>query len=159
MTTWPTKQQAAAELQISERTLERHIKAGRVETKKEKRSGQMPATLCNPDDVARLRQPAHVMPTLAAPPAPAPERQAEPAGALIRKAIEQLATIATPVPTAPQNIAPWLRLEDAAANSGLSRRLLKSLAESGQIAAIKDGRTWKISWQHLRIWRPSKTSG
>jgi len=41
------------------------IVKGQIEARKRQEPGRKPVTICNPDDVARLQPPAHVMPAIA----------------------------------------------------------------------------------------------
>ncbi|MBV9082232.1 MAG: hypothetical protein JOZ62_06135 [Acidobacteriaceae bacterium] len=59
---WPTKAEAARRLDTSIRNIERLIARGDIESSKPTQPGRKPITIVNPDDLARMHPPAHVMP-------------------------------------------------------------------------------------------------
>ncbi len=170
MSEWITKEQAAEELKISTRTLERHIRAARIETKKEQRPGRTPEVLCRSKDVDALRPDTFLMPAAAAAPlatrataatatatTPATPQLSE-SQALTLAALKALATITTRPAEAVSKIdRPWLSVDEAAARSGLSRRLIRKLIGAGDIVAVKDGRAWKVLQESLLKWKPANT--
>lgn len=53
---WPTKQEAARILQVSEKTIERLASRGELQSAKRHRPGAAPIAVYHPEDLARLRQ-------------------------------------------------------------------------------------------------------
>jgi excisionase family DNA binding protein len=169
MTEWITKEEAAEQLQASTRTIERHISAGRIETRKEPREGKIPEVLCRSKDVDRLKPEAFLMPELATRPTAATATATTPATpqlsesqALTLAALKALATALATITTRPAEAVskidrPWLSVDEAAAKSGLSRRLIRKLIGAGDIVAVKDGRAWKVLQESLLKWKPANT--
>ena len=143
---WPTKEQAAAALKTTQRTIERHIAAGRIEARKRQRQGKPPETICNPRDIERLLPGAHVMPAKSGD-ALALSPKNFPAPAALDQQIELVAVwqaIAAQLTRPADPPKRWLTPAETAAYSGLSERLLKAEAKAGRIVAVKDGREWKL---------------
>lgn len=140
---WPTIEEAAAQLGTSVRTIWRYAKEGAIQTKKRKRDGKKPENVCNPRDVERL-MPAevHVMP-------PSGEaimlrRQAKPGAKPWEGALEVIATILTGQRDADRIAGKlWLTLDEATDYSGLCRADLLTLCQHGKIGSRKSG-GWKI---------------
>ena len=166
---WMSKEDAAKELTTSTRTIERHIRAGSIQTLKMPRAGKSPQTLCNKRDIDALKPGAYVLPSQK-PAILHPTQQSAPAlrpsevdaiREMILTEAAKLATIATPAPApqiAPSESRAWQRVDEAAAGSGLSSRLIRSLITAGEIVAVKDGNTWKVSKQSLLEWKPSQST-
>jgi hypothetical protein len=144
---WPTIPAAAARLGVSERTLERRIAAGEIETRGRRRPGKRPETVCQPGDIARLMPPAHVASNKTAlQPAQRPEMD----GWRMMTAVAALSSRRTG--------KSWLTLKEARDTSGLSVRLLRRLISAGEVQAIRDG-AWKIDRASLEAWQPIGLSG
>lgn len=167
---WPTIKEAAAALQTSPRSIERRISAGEIETKKRSRPLRKPETVCNPADVQRLKPPAHVMPAEQARLNTRPAEQSD-AGELVRtgpgtqernpalSALDLLVGLGATMAAKNESRAShkrWLTVAEASDSSGLSERFLRGLIRSNGIAAVKDGRTWKIGRDALEEWKPSQ---
>lgn len=166
---WITKDQAAAVLQCSKRSIERIIASGKIHTTKRERPRKTPETLCARKDVEALIQGAFLLPsptmqtetatgnnaleaTQIRPPAANTQNAAI---AMLAAVAQKLATIATPATEGNEGMArPWLTVDEAAARSGLSRRLIRQLINEGEIIAMKDGRAWKVHSQSLTQWHP-----
>lgn len=157
---WLTKPEALRALQISERSLDRLVTAGKVQKQTRPRPGRTPEPIFHAGDIERLAtRAAHTMPEVSPGGQPLASSPAAPPLALaaFTAILQQLA--ATPgalralPPADPQSAsapAPaWLDLEQASRASGLSARLLRSLIRSRQLAALKDGRAWKIHREDL----------
>jgi len=76
-------------------------------------------------------------------------QQALALGTALQQAPPAAVQQAPPVPAAPP-LGLFLDLDQASAYAGLSRRLLRSMIEAGQLPAWRDGRTWKIRRTALR---------
>lgn len=157
---WPTKLEAARELGIDVRTLERkHIAAGQIEVRERRRDRKRPEPVCNPADVERLKPATHLMPAAAA----TRELQLpEKSGSL--GALELIAAFAATLQqarSAPARPQPrWLTVDEYAARSGLSGRLLKLAVKDEQhraaLNAWRDGRKWKLDAWTLETYTPSE---
>jgi excisionase family DNA binding protein len=142
---WPTKREAANRASVSLRTIERAIKAGRIEARPSPRG-----LLCNPQDVAAL-QPA-AKPAIA----PPQEQQQQPAGsesiasivATLAALLSQRQRAALPDPAELR----FLTLDQAAAEAGLSARYLLAAIKDGKLSALRDRRAWRISRRALQRW-------
>jgi excisionase family DNA binding protein len=131
---WPTEAEAAAQLSMSLRTLQRYAKAGEIEIRQRPVPGRKPEAVVNPRDVERLKPGAFVM-------APeqddkvTPRQRQQPAdvlGALFAYLQQQQRLLAAPP-------APWLTLDEAAEQSRLSRRFLRKQIRSKKIRAVRGG--------------------
>lgn len=136
---WPTLAKAAADLQISEKTIRR---AG-VELRHRPAPGRTrPETVVNPRDLQRFLEPAHVMPAEPPPPDPDPEPVAI-APAKLRPAkngVEGLLAVLTQTLTAPKAPPrPWIPLDEAAEWSGLSPGFIVGRIREGKIVAFRAG--------------------
>jgi len=153
LSTWPTKTQAAEQLGISVRALERRIEQHEIEALPRKRNGKRPETVCNPRDVDRLKPAAHVMPAAPSEMPGAPSEKSGPSPAL------QIMAALTAGLQQPRQPIRWLTIEEAAAQSGISSRSLKLAVKDQQhraaLDAWRDGRKWKISSVKLNSYTPS----
>ncbi len=170
---WITKEQAATLLNTSTRTIERHIRAGRLQTTKQRRPGKSPETLVHSADVNALQDGAYLL-SEAQPvtmhPTPSPQGLAKSSGiseidlmrlvtqatkAAAEMAAQQTAaTLATIQKAEPATPKAWLLLNEASDRSGLSAGFIRDLAKNSEIDAIKDGNRWKISLSSLMQWKP-----
>lgn len=143
LTSWPTKAEAAEQLNISVRVLERRIEQRQVEALPRKRTdGRRPETVCNPRDIERMKPPAHVM----------VQEKSEPLAAL-----PIMAALARSLRKPAEPIR-WLTIEEAAARSGINHRTLELAVKDQQhraaLHAWRDGRQWKISSVRLDSYTP-----
>ena len=157
---WPTKAEAARRLDTSIRNIERLIARGDIESSKRTQPGRKPITIVNPDDLARMQPPAHVMPpeTGATGETQALQRatlhqQTAAAFSLTEQQLaallQHIATIATGPAGERVDTKRWLTPAEAAALSGLSEPLLRRLIKAGELFARRDGREWKIRREDL----------
>jgi len=143
---WLTIAEAAKRLETSERTIERRIAAGDIETRPRRREGKRPETVCYPRDIAKLMPPLHIAggEEACGEIMPVPRSGLETiGGALARWGIL----------SSRRSGKCWLTLTEASETSGLSVRFLRRLIRSGQILAVRD-RAWKIDRMSLETWQP-----
>ncbi|MEO8373348.1 MAG: hypothetical protein ABI806_29455 [Candidatus Solibacter sp.] len=146
LSNWLSKADAAARLQISERTLDRRCDAGTgPERRNRPRVGLKPEPVFNPEDIERLAAtPVHVLPPEfgRAPSVPAIlDREyaiaVRPPDAF-SLALERIAG-AMEAKAAPQAL--YLTLPEARVYSGLSLALLRRVVREGKLPSIRDGST------------------
>lgn len=140
---WLTVPEAAARLKTSERTVERRIAAGEIETQPRSRPGKRPETVCHPRDVGKLMPQAHLV-------------KADTGSALAPMAgLEMWGMLAGLAMRSSRGAGKgWLTLTEASKSSGLSVRFLRRLIRAGEIQAVKD-RAWKIDRFSLDTWQPN----
>jgi len=152
-------EEAPPELRIgkSERSLTRYARDGEVKTMQRSRPGRPPETLYCREDLERLT--AHRAYLMEATNAPSALVPVAPAGiaasvtqalAIIEAVRSTNAVQAQPSPP----VQAWLDLEAASAHSGLSARLLRKLVREGLLAALRDGKAWKVHREDLDNLRP-----
>ena len=152
---WPTREEAAALLNVSTRTIDRYIREGQIEAAHKRQPGRKFRTVCNPRDLERLKPQTHVMPALelqrqqqtaaiARPPmAGTPPLQPQDVAQLLHL----MASLAAPAP--PQaSYTRFLTLEQAANYTGLTRAFLERAIEEEQLPAVRD-RAWKVRREDL----------
>lgn len=144
---WISKEDAAAILKTSTRSVERMAAAGKLETTKRQRPGKSPETLYRTNDVMRLTPQAFEMPRAESAVATTPTAAATaPPSDAIAMLGALLATMQeNPRRSAPDTPRPWIGIEEASAISGLSRGFLRRLCTAGLIEAVRDQRRWKIN--------------
>ena len=157
-TDWLTKENAAAALNVSTKTLERMAARKLIESRDYKRpEGGAVRKIYHPADVARMRkklQPDAAPFVLPAEPAASPPARAAqpPAAGSLTRALET--TLAAQIANAAQIIARavaspdfwpiFLTRRQAADYSGLPRTLIMRAILAGDLPAIKTGRGWRI---------------
>jgi hypothetical protein len=159
LTEWMTKEDAAALLQCSARSLERRANKGEIETRKQQRTGKSPAVLYRTNDVMRLQPPSFEMPanrTVATIPTAAPTAATTPEIPWLDALAATLEAIRQPPPVTP--IPHWLTVAQASLHSGLSEACLKRLRKAGSLITIKDSRQWKYQRADLDRFGAAATS-
>lgn len=153
LSAWLSKEAAASQLNMSVRTFERLVAEGKGPERRlrPRAKGLKPEPVFNPDDVETLRAAAAAKPavfaatsaiapisTSALAPTAAPD--IPPALAAVLSLIDRLAQMAQrPRPEPLQAPEPlWMTIDQAAAFTGLSASLLRRLAKSGKLHAIRD---------------------
>jgi len=145
---WPTKREAAQQAGVSVRTIERHIAAGRIEARPSKRG-----LLCNPKDVAALPRAATAVitpPDAGQESKPGGENAASLVAALVAMLSQLLQRQRIALPDMDVEELRFLTLEEAAVESGLSEAHLRGAIRDMRMAAVRDGRQWKVSRRALR---------
>lgn len=140
--TWPTKQDAARNLGLSLRSIERLITEKKIRITHKRVPGRKALTCCHPDDIAKLK--ASIVPSSPVPAPgknngtlPAPKQAAHLPTALQQFAAAFLGT----VPYPPRTL--FLSLREAAEYSGLPKSALKELITKGEIKVRQRGkRVW-----------------
>lgn len=141
---WPTEAEAAVLLRTSRKTIMRDAAKGLIEIRKRPRPGKKPVNICNPDDLDKLKPPAHVL----------PESEPMNGNGLARASGEERLTFAYVLQQLLQRTAPpaplpepklWLTLEEASDFSGLGPRVLKRLCRDHKLTALKArGEGWRV---------------
>jgi len=152
--TWLTKAQAAAELSVSTKTIEKYAHDRQIEQVLYRRpTGGPKLAVYNPDDIARLKHPAPAAPFVVSasppavrgrtgalapvhgPPAPAPVMGEDLVRhvLILRAALSESQKVETV----------FLTLAEAAALTGLTETRLRRQCQQGTLPAVKD-RGWKI---------------
>lgn len=155
LSTWLTKEQAAAALGVATKTIERMAQRGLVQQALWKRPGLPVLAVYEPDDVARLAKdrdpgplPAFVLPA----PGNGNGHGLVPADAgiknipgedLLRALVTAALRVVSETSETPAPMALFLTLEQAAAYCGLSETYLRRQIAAGALKAVKD-RGWRI---------------
>ena len=159
---WLTKAEAATILGESVRAIERKAKEGKIETTKAACKGRRPATLYSAADVERIRDERQMSQRGASQLAPLPRQQPprllQEGGtdAIAHTSLTQLATIAAALRSgAAMSPRRWIKVEEAATDSGLSKRFLHKLCRGGELLSVWDEGQWKIASDALQQWTPA----
>lgn len=138
---WLTRDQAAARLQVSGKTVDRMADRQQLERRMRARPRRKPEPVFDPqavDAIAGARSPAIVaLSRERTTPAPAATPPAQATGIDVAAIARAIAQALAPPRTSPA----WLTLPEAAQHTGLSQSLLRRLAKAGHIRAIRDGST------------------
>lgn len=144
---WVSLPEAAKTLQKSEKTIERLVKAGSIESKLEPRPGRKSERLYRAADIERLAQNGHGSTAVARVPqsaVPAKMAAVQLAPEIMDKfrhvVIDGMSAYASQVPT---HLKLWLSLAEAREYSGLSKPTLLQAIRNGKVTAQKSG-GWKI---------------
>jgi len=159
---WQTKQEVAAALHITERTLELKIKRGEIRTSLRERPGKKPWVILHPADIHALQhKPIAPMPTPKGEIAKRTQSElvslpkAKPKGEIsltIRNFRDTLNSGMIPLPF---HEIGWLSLADAARYSGLPKDIIKDAVTKGELSAMTRGIRYWIKWSDLRAFHPS----
>ena len=143
---WINKEEACERLGKSEKTLERLVLTGEVESRLEPRPGRKPERLYHAASVERSKDEDDGR---------REERKAKALGALVpvaadgaRESALVLADVArevaAPFQRVPLHYKLWHTWDEASAYSGIPRLYVKQLAQAGKIEAQKFGRSWRV---------------
>jgi hypothetical protein len=132
---WMPAGAAAERLQKSKATLYRLVEVGEIQSKQEPRPGRKPERLFSRADIDRVLE-QHVRIS----------RRSAPIGTERALPPRPLLTAPAHQPTSAPRLV--LRLDEAAAETGLPASYLAELVHSGQVAAIKRG-AWYLSRRSL----------
>lgn len=155
--TWLTKQQAAAQLQVAEKTIDRMAKAGELQKQTFKRAGQVPIVVFHPGDVERAR-------VARAPQAFIVPETGGHMSAVSGHPVRDMSTRMSELSVVPVRRL-WLTLQQAADYSGLPTAVLLEFIGAGRLPALDVGRRrggrWRIRQIDLRQLdaRPSDLRG
>jgi excisionase family DNA binding protein len=131
---WKPKMEIAAELGISERSLERLIQKNRIRRAYRRVPGRKPIAVLNPEDVAALKaetiEPTPTE-TLTEPRTDVAVRSPTPHAAL-----NFLSSLLATVPQHPQAL--FLTVKEASLYTGLSQAYLRRLIDDGTLKVVKD---------------------
>ena len=137
---WFTKSQAAAFLQVSEKTIERLARKGEIHRETRKRPGIRPSPVYSPEDLDRVKN-AQTPQVAVLPP------QAEAGGvpALIPPRVELPSFLQSLLsgPDVPLKDKLFLTVKEAVQFSGLPESTIRRLLRSGKLPGIKLG-GWRI---------------
>ena len=144
---WKTKNEAAAILGCSVKTVDRLAAAGKIKKQERRVPGRRPLPVFNPKDIERKLEESAVLKAV-------PVSEQGSGGALMRQQkgngaeffAQFAASMANPQLRLGEKV--YLTLGEASAYSGLSRTLLLRKVKSGEVKAFKDG-GWKIRRSEL----------
>jgi excisionase family DNA binding protein len=140
---WLTKAEALQLLNVSERSLDRLVTAGKVEKRTRPAAGRMPEPIFNRADVERITAiPAHPMPDTGTQLERAP--QAFPSPAMLAQLADFASATRLLAPPPAAIATAWLTLDEASTYTGLSAFLLRKLIRAGRLLALRDRKLWKI---------------
>lgn len=157
---WPTKQEAAVQLGVSGKSIERLLKQGRLK-KRIRRGAGLSAVVIDPESLAEYRrapgdladeEPSNPGASVAlariVEPGPAPARYG---GAPIGLEAAFLAFLQskTPGSLVPVERRLFLTMAESAEYSGLPVAFLRRLIASGKLKALKTGAGWRVSRAEL----------
>ena len=139
---WLTKSAAAAELQVSEKTIERLAAKNEIERRTRRRTGARPQPVYNPSDVAKIKESQNAE-TFVVP--KSEKTAAKPSKALVpvRPDLGAFLQALSPSEHVPLTDKLFLNLKEAARYSGLPRSLIRRLIHAQKLNAIKAG-GWRI---------------
>src|SRR5438132_5490196 len=131
--TWLTKPETAERLQVSFKTIEKWVKAGKLQSAKRKHPGRVDATVYHPDDVAQLEQERDRQPGAFVVPAVREVREqfANPLGQLAHVFTEGLREVREQFAKPPERL--FLSVKEASELSGLTQRYLRQLLADGKL--------------------------
>lgn len=137
-----TKSEAAHELGVAEKTVERMAKRGQIQQAVRKRPGYASVSIFKPEDIERLKSEQDTAETPGAflMPAEKPQRQAEAALSivdLLRSAAQKPADVSLIDKL-------YLTVKEAVLLSGLPLGYLRAKMKDGSLAALKTGAGWRI---------------
>lgn len=158
---WISKAEAMKALNKSERSIDRMVKAGKIERRERPRPPKAPEPIFSRADVERegavtgflISEPeadSRVSPQ------PPMSRGHGELGALAQMLMAFIAHVqARPerlaLPPAP--LPQWLGIKASAQYTGLSKQLIRRLIRAGKLPALRDGQTWKIRREDLEALR------
>ena len=137
---WFTKSQAAAFLQVSEKTVERMAHKGEIRRETRKRPGVRPSPVYSPEDLDRVK--AAQIPQVAVMP-PQAEAGGVPALVAPRMDLPSLLQSFVTGPDVPLKDKLFLTVKEAVRFSGLPESTIRSLLRSGKLPGFKAG-GWRI---------------
>ena len=137
---WFTKSQAAAFLQVSEKTIERLARKGEIRRDTRKRPGVRPSPVYSPEDLDRVKN-AQVPQVVVMP----PQAEAGSVPALAPRAVELPSFLQSLVngPDVPLRDKLFLSVKEATRFSGLPESTIRRLLRSGKLPGVKAG-GWRI---------------
>ena len=137
---WFTKSQAAAVLQVSEKTVERMARKGEIRRETRKRPGLRPLPVYSPEDLERVK--AAQVPQVAVLP---PQAEAGGVPALAPRALELPSFLQSLVNGAdvPLRDKLFLSVKEAVRFSGLPESTIRRLLRGGKLPGVKAG-GWRI---------------
>ena len=154
---WHDKKEAASLTGMSVKSIERLAARGEIQQAERPRPGQRPATVYNPDDIARIAAERAPAPFVMPPEKTSVSQPGSIQGAAMTPAQRpDMAAFGTFLEAFRQEVKPkakqptrFVELEEASEISGLSRRYLRTAVKAGTLAAVRDGRTWKVRREDL----------
>jgi excisionase family DNA binding protein len=136
---------AAALLRCSPRSIERHVKAGRIESRDEPRLGKRAERFVLRRDVEALLPRAFISPS---PAAAVPADELAVRGQILSALVRALEPGAI-APAAPPPDPLFVSVDRASAITGLSRRFLRRLISDGVLSSTLDGRRVRVRRRDL----------
>ncbi len=140
LTHYLTRAQAAELLGVSEKTVQRLVRVGKLPQLFRPQNGKPPEAVYNPVDLQRIK--AEIPPPLPQP-QPRPKARHQPA--------------AVPVPDIPLTEKIWLTMRETAALTGLPMAVLKRSRDERTLPAAQFGRTWRVHRPSLMSMQQQET--
>ena len=144
---WCTKSQAAATLQVSEKTIERLATKGVIRRATRKRPGIRPLPVYDPDDLQKIKD-SHIPRVEIITQAEAPQQQPAlvPRADLLPLLLQTL--FPSDLPDLPLREKLFLTIKEAARFAGLPQATIRRLIHAAAIPAVKAG-GWRIKRSDL----------
>ena len=140
---WFTKSQAAAVLQVSEKTIERLARKREIRRETRKRPGVRPLPVYDPDDLQKVKD-SQIPQVEVVPQTEVGQTQALAPRADLPSFLQAL----FPAADMPLRDKLFLTIKEAARYSGLPQSTIRRLIHSGKIPAVKAG-GWRIKRSDL----------
>ena len=146
---WFTKSQAAAFLQLSEKTVERLAAKGQIHRASRKRPGVRPQRVYDPDDLQKIKDSqiprVEIVSKAEAPPPSALVPRADLLPSLLQKLL--------PPSDLPLRDKLYLTIKEAARYAGLPQATIRRLIRAAKLPAVKAG-GWRIKRSDLETLDP-----
>ena len=140
---WLTKTQAAAFLQVSEKTIERLASKGDVRRATRKRPGVRPLPVYDPDDLQKVKDSQTAQPVVV------PQAELSQPTALARRAdLPSFLQALFPAVDVPLRDKLFLNVKEAVRYSGLPQSTIRHLIHANKLPAVKAG-GWRIKRSDL----------
>ena len=140
---WLTKTQAAAFLQVSEKTIERLATKGDVRRATRKRVGVRPLPVYDPRDLEKVKDSQTVQVEVIA-----PAEAGQPTALVPRVDLPSFLQTLFPATDIPLRDKLFLNVKEAARYSGLPQSTIRRLIHAGKLPAVKAG-GWRIKRSDL----------
>jgi excisionase family DNA binding protein len=152
ITAWLTKPEAAAAIGVSAKMIEKYAAAHKLQQAMRAQQGRRSIVVYHPDDVEQIRRERQPAPKPFVVPAEG-NAAVVPRGTEANAFLEALARLLPSVPNGSENHVRWLTIAEAHRESRLSKTYLRRAIAEGKLAAVKDGRSWKIHAKVLEEFR------
>lgn len=167
LSSWLTKRQAAEALEVSEKSIERYVKAKRLKSRMRRAPGQRPVVVYDPESIQSMKAnrdqdelyedvtPVEEVVGDAKALVKSTRHPAAPALQMPTNLPAALAALLAGLETGKTSVSierrVFLTLTEAAHFSGLPASLLRQLISSGKLQAMKTGAGWRIPRSALEL--------